>query len=136
MSSVRQRPGSSSSLSTMKASKKKLVGNATPRKKQSTADEARSIEMSLRRTNQMLHQELDRVSSIANAIDQDGRVLGDTKSHHKEMKDDIKGAKGALKGLEREKQKERRILIASIVFFYAVVAYVVWTRIRIPFLLW
>jgi len=135
MSSVRQR--NESSTRNLKDAKKKLLGNAnTKKKKPSTADEARSIEMSLRRTNQLLHQELDRVSSISHAIDQDGRVLGETKSHHKEMKDDIKGAKGALRGLEREKQKERRVLMASVVFFYMVVAYVVWTRIRIPFLLW
>lgn len=136
MNSPRQRrQGAAASGTPNKDKKKNLFGASTPRKR-STADEARSITMSLRRTNQMLNHEIDRVSSISHAIDHDGRVLGETKSHHKEMKDDIKGAKGALRALEREKRKERRLLIAAVAFFYCSAAYVIWSRIRIPFLLW
>lgn len=92
--------------------------------------------MSLRRTQGLLHQELERTQQVASAINQDGKVLEETKKDHKEMKDDIKGAKGALSGLEREKQKERLILMAAVAFFYVTALYVLWTRIRIPFLLW
>jgi uncharacterized protein YaaR (DUF327 family) len=112
--------------------------SATPRQRppKSTADEARSITTSLRRTQALLQHELERVSHVTDAIDQDGQVLSQTKSHQRAMKDTVKGAKAALRNLQLQQRKEMLVLTASVAFFYAVVLYVVWTRIRIPFLLW
>lgn len=52
------------------------------------------------------------------------------------MKGGIKGAKGSLNRLKLKEKEDEIIFWASILFFYFVVLYVLWTRIRIPFLLW
>mmetsp|Transcript_22862 Transcript_22862/g.32728 ORF Transcript_22862/g.32728 Transcript_22862/m.32728 type:complete len:144 (-) Transcript_22862:87-518(-) len=112
--------------------------NKNKNKKQpsSTADEARSITKSLRRTQNLLSQELHRVAHVSEAIDADGKLLGDTKETHLVMNDTVKGANAALRNLELQKRKETLVLTGSMVFFFLVVAYVLWTRIRIPFILW
>jgi hypothetical protein len=108
------------------------------RKKQptSTADEARSITKSLRRTQALLSQELERVSHVSGAIDEDGKMLQKTKTHQHSMNDTVKGANSALRNLQLQQRKEHLILMTSVFFFFAVALYVLWTRIRIPFLLW
>lgn len=80
--------------------------------------------------------ELERVSHVTEAIDHDGRILSDTKVHQREMKDTVKGANAALRNLQLQQRKEAWVLTASIAFFFTVVLYIAWTRIRIPFLLW
>ena len=103
----------------------------TPTAKSSsrTADDARAIEKSLRRSQKLLQHELERVSHVSQAIEEDGRVLGATKAHHLEMKDSVKDAKGALRGLQLQQQKERLILLSAVAFYAVVVMYVLWTRI-------
>jgi hypothetical protein len=66
---------------------------------------------------------------VSQAIEEDGRVLGATKAHHLEMKDSVKDAKGALRGLQLQQQKERLILLSAVAFYALVVVYVLWTRI-------
>src|SRR5689334_3529022 len=90
----------------------------------STANDAASLQQSLARTQRLLAQELERVSHVASAIEQDGRILDETMGHHQTM--NVRQAKRALTALEREQRKEQRILVASIVFFWCVVAYVLW----------
>lgn len=106
-----------------------------PRKsgQSSTANDAASLHQSLCRTQKLLSQELERVSRVASVIDEDGKLLDKTMGHHQTM--NIKKAKKALTALEREQQKEHRILLASIAFFWCVVAYVLWGRIltHVPF---
>lgn len=99
-----------------------------------TASEAAAIQESLRRTQKLLAAELARVAAVQNAIDDDERLLRDTMHTHKTL--DVAGAKKALTELERAKQKERRVLTASVLFFWATVFYVMCCRIllRIPFL--
>jgi hypothetical protein len=101
-----------------------------------TADQARSLQDSLQRTQTLLQQELERVSHISHSVDQDGKYLQQTKTHHLEIHDQSYQAQRALRALQRQQQQERRILYLAVTFFYLVVAYVVWTRLRIPFLLW
>jgi hypothetical protein len=102
----------------------------------STADEARSITKSLRRTQALLVQELERVSHVSDAIDEDGKLLQKTKTHQHIMNDTAKGANAALRNLQLQQRKETLVLMTSVFLFYAVALYVLWTRIRIPFLLW
>ena len=102
----------------------------------STADEARSITKSLRRTQALLAQELERVSHVSEAIDEDGKLLQKTKTHQHIMNDTAKDANAALRNLELQQRKETLVLMTAVFFFYAVAFYVLWTRIRIPFLLW
>ena len=70
---------------------------------------------------------------MANAIEDDGKLLEETKELHQTL--NVSSAKKALTGLERAQQREHRVLMASIVFFYLVVFYVLWQRIliRVPF---
>lgn len=100
------------------------------------AQEAREITSSLRRTKTMMQQELSRISNVSESIDQDGIKLNQTKDQHMGMKGGIKGAKGSLNRLKLKEREDEIIFWASILFFYIVVLYVLWTRIRIPFLLW
>lgn len=94
-----------------------------------TADDARSITKSLRRSQKLLQHELERVSHVSQAIQDDGRVLGATKAHHLEMVDSVKDARGALRGLQLQQQKERLILLLAVAFYALAVVYVLWTRI-------
>ena len=98
-----------------------------------TANDAASLQESLARTQRLLKQELERVSRVASAIDQDGKLLNKTMDQHQTM--NVKKAKHALTALEREQQKEHNILVASIIFFWSVVAYVLWGRVltHVPF---
>jgi hypothetical protein len=102
----------------------------------STADEARSITKSLRRTQALLSQELNRISHVSEAIEGDGKLLEKTKTHQHTMNDTVKGANAALSNLQLQQRKEKLVLMGATFFFYAIALYVLWTRIRIPFLLW
>jgi Sec20. len=115
--------------------------NSRQRKKEekggmTAAQEARDITASLRRTKAMMQQELHRVSHVSETISQDGIKLKMTEEEHLNMKGGIRGAKGSLSKLKLKEKEEAIIFWASVVFFYMVVLYVLWTRIRIPFFLW
>jgi hypothetical protein len=98
-----------------------------------TASEAANIQKSLHRTQALLKNELERVSQVASAIDDDGKMLQDTMTDQQSL--NVSSAKKALTSLQRAQQREQRVLMASIVFFYGVVFYILWCRllIRIPF---
>ena len=99
----------------------------------STASEAQSIQQSLQRTQNLLKNELNRVSQVATAIDEDGKLLEDTKATHQSL--NVSGAKKALTSLQRAQQQEQRVLMASVLFFFSVVFYIMWCRIlvKLPF---
>jgi hypothetical protein len=98
-----------------------------------TASEAANIQKSLHRTQALLKNELERVSQVASAIEDDGKMLQETMSDQQTL--NVSSAKKALTSLQRAQQREQRVLMASIVFFYGVVFYILWCRllIRIPF---
>ena len=101
--------------------------NGNKRKKSgasSTASEAQSIAQSLQRTQNLLKNELNRVSQVATAIDEDGKLLQDTKNEFQSL--NVKGAKKALTSLQRAQQHEQRVLMSSVLFFFSVVAYIMW----------
>lgn len=95
--------------------------------------EAASIQNSLSRTQTLLQNELSRVSQVASAIDEDGKVLEETMNTHHSL--DVRKAKKALTSLQRAQQREQRVLTASILFFWSVVFYILWVRIllHIPY---
>jgi hypothetical protein len=108
----------------------------SPQKKSSsrnTALEAASIQNSLSRTQTLLQNELSRVSQVASAIDEDGKVLEETMNTHHSL--DVRKAKKALTSLQRAQRREQRVLMASIFFFWSVVFYILWVRIllHIPY---
>jgi hypothetical protein len=97
------------------------------KKSSSTASEAQSIQKSLMRTQHLLKNELQRVSHVQTAIEEDGNVLHQTMDHHKSL--NTKNAQKALTSLQRARQSEQRILMASVVFFCVVALYVLWSRV-------
>jgi len=98
-----------------------------------TVSEAVTIQQSLQRTQDRLQSELERVSNIATAIDDDGKALEDTMTDQKSL--NTKKAARALRELERAQQLEQTYLTLAIVFFWCCFAYVMWCRVlvRIPF---
>jgi hypothetical protein len=104
--------------------------------KSSAAEDAKLITRSLQRTKNMMHQELNRLNAVSETIDKDGKILNQTKDEHLSMKGGIQGAKGSLGKLKLKEREDQIIFWSSVIFFYFVVLYVLWTRIRIPFLVW
>lgn len=102
----------------------------------SAAQDAILITKSLQRTRNMMHQELNRLQAVSETIDQDGRKINQTKDEHLGMKGGIQGAKGSLGRLKLKEREDQIIFWSSVVYFFAVVFYVLWTRIPIPFLSW
>jgi hypothetical protein len=102
-------------------------------KNTSTASEAAAIQQSLNRTQALLKNELERIAHVASTIDDDGKHLQETMQSHQTM--NVSSAKKALTSLERAQQREQRILIASIVFFWSVVFYIILWRVllHLPF---
>jgi hypothetical protein len=119
---------------TNKAKNSRTTANTVS--KSSAAQDAKLITHSLQRTKQMMHQELNRLNAVAETIDKDGKILNQTKDEHLGMKGGIRGAKGSLGKLKLKEREDQIIFWSSVIFFYLVVLYVLWTRIRIPFLLW
>lgn len=100
------------------------------------AQEAQDLTSSLRRTKSMMQQELNRISNVSETIDNDGSMLERTKEDHFGMKGGIQGAKGSVARLKLQEKEDSIVFWASVLFFYSVVLYVLWTRIRIPFIMW
>ena len=99
--------------------------------KSSTASEAQKIQKSLLKTQHLLKNELNRVSNITNAIEEDGDILQQTMDHHKSL--NTKNAQHALTALQRAQAHEQRVLNASILVFVAVVFYIMWSRVLVKF---
>ena len=99
-----------------------------------TASEAQHIQKSLQHTQHLLSAELERVQSVQQALQQDQELLQDTLDDHSSL--NIKQAKKALTNLERAQKQEQRVLLASIIFFWSVVVYILWSRLvlHVPFL--
>jgi hypothetical protein len=96
------------------------------KKSSSTASEAQSIQKSLLRTQFLLKNELQRVTQVASAIEEDETILQQTMNHHKSL--NTKNAQHALTSLQRAQRHEQRVLMASIIFFCTIVFYVMWSR--------
>lgn len=99
-----------------------------------TASEAAAIQESLRRTQMLLQNELERVEKVGRAIESDGKLLEESKTDQQLL--NASKAKSALTSLQRAQHREQRVLMLSVAFFWSVVFYVMWCRvlIRIPFL--
>jgi hypothetical protein len=82
----------------------------------------------------MMAQELDRVSNLNTTIRDDGALLHDAKEEHLGMGGTMKGARGVMKKLARQDVRDAIILRCAIIFYWFVVAYVLWSRIKVPLL--
>ena len=83
-----------------------------------------------------MQNELQRVSDVTTTIQDDGKKIKNTKDEHLSMGDGVKGARYALVWLKLKEKEDVIIFWSAVTFFYAVTLYVLWTRIRIPFLMW
>jgi hypothetical protein len=100
----------------------------------SATHQAQSVTKTLLRTKDMMQQELERVSTLNTTINDDGALLHDAKEEHVGMGGTMKGAKGALGKLGRQDVRDAIVLRCALVFYWIVVVYVLWSRIKIPFL--
>ena len=100
------------------------------------AEDAKTIHDSLLRSKALLSQELDRVNTLNQTIDNDNKILMETNSSHLFLGNIVTGAKSALRQLKSQENRDMVLLWSSVMFFYSIVLYIVWTRIRIPFILW
>jgi len=123
----------SSVLSPNPESKNKQAPSIT---KKNAAEEAKRITSSLLRTKKLMRQELERVSEVSKVIKDDEKILKETKTEHLGLGGITKGAKGALGKLKRQDMRDVVVLWLSLSFYGIVAVYVLWSRIRIPFLLW
>uniref|UniRef100_A0A7R9YW39 Sec20 C-terminal domain-containing protein n=1 Tax=Pseudictyota dubia TaxID=2749911 RepID=A0A7R9YW39_9STRA len=103
---------------------------------ETAAQEESDVTDSFLRINSMMKQGLDRVSAVSDAIDSDGNILKNAKEEQKGMTGVVKGARGTLWVLRAQEMRETVVLWCAVVFFYASALYVLWTRVKIPFLLW
>jgi hypothetical protein len=83
------------------------------------------------RTQNLLKNELQRVSHLGNAIEEDGKVLQSTMDDHKSL--NTRNAQKALTALERAQREEQRMLMLSVSFFFVAAFYVMWSRVLIKF---
>ena len=81
----------------------------------------------------MMAHELDRVANLDSTINEDGALLNDAKEEHLGMGGTMKGG-GVMKRLGRQDVRDAIILRCAIVFYWFAVVYVLWSRIKIPFL--
>lgn len=82
----------------------------------------------------MMSAELDRVTTLNTTIDDDGNLLQDAKEEHAGMGGTMKGARSMMRKLGRQDVRDAIVLRCAIVFYWGVVAYVLWSRIKVPFL--
>ena len=100
----------------------------------SPAEEAHNITVSLLRTKHLMEQNLERTNEASSVLQSDERALREAKDGQEELGSTVKGASSALRALKRQDAKERFYLLCAIGFYCGVIIYIVWTRIRIPFL--
>ncbi len=100
----------------------------------SATHQAQSVTSTLLRTKEMMQQELERASTLNTTINDDGALLHGAKEEHVDMGGTMKGAQGAMRTLGRQDIRDAIILRCALVFYWIVVVYVLWTRIKIPFL--
>ena len=82
----------------------------------------------------MMSAELERVSALNTTIHDDGALLRDAKEEHAGMGGTMKGARKMMGKLGRQDVKDAFILRSAMVFYCAAVVYVLWTRVKLPFL--
>mmetsp|Transcript_7179 Transcript_7179/g.10570 ORF Transcript_7179/g.10570 Transcript_7179/m.10570 type:complete len:217 (+) Transcript_7179:226-876(+) len=134
----RQRRGRKISSSNERKQKQDLFQGAAANGKLSLtpAQEAHQITTSLLRTKHLMEQNLDRTQETSSALESDAQALKQAREGQSDIVHSTKGAKGALRALKRQDVQERVVLICAVGFYCIVALYVLWTRIRVPFLLW
>ncbi|KAL3815891.1 hypothetical protein ACHAXA_001940 [Cyclostephanos tholiformis] len=100
----------------------------------SATHQAMSITASLERTKGMMARELERVTTLDSTINDDGALLSNARDEHVGMGGTMRGARGIMRKLGRQDVRDAIILRFSIAFYWCAVAYVLWSRIKVPFL--
>ena len=100
----------------------------------SATHQAQSITSTLLRTKNMMSQELSRVSTLNTTITDDGALLSSARTGHEQLGGTMQNSKGVMKKLSRQDVRDAFILKVAVMFYWFVVGYVIWSRIKIPFL--
>ena len=100
------------------------------------SQDAVEVTRSLLRTRASLSAELSRLGAVSSQIAVDGLSLRAVSDTYIDVSDIAGSARKVLRHLKNREVRERLALYGAAATFYAVGAYVVWSRLWIPFLLW
>lgn len=128
---IRQRTNNKNVRSKSSKSNNNNNNNAN---KISATHQAQSITSTLLRTKTMMEQELSRVTSLNTTISDDGALLSNAREGHEQLGGTMHSSKGVMKKLSRQDVRDAFILKMVVIFYWVVVGYVLWSRIKIPFL--
>ncbi|CAM9428715.1 unnamed protein product [Heterosigma akashiwo] len=84
----------------------------------------------------MLETEVERSNAVAVTLAQDGLSLHETLGEHQNIHGNVNQAKKKLNKYQKRQKMDRIIMYLATMFFFSVVFYIVFQRVRIPFLLW
>ena len=111
-------------------------GSPTPTRIDGPQDEDAGVADAYSRINAMMRHGLETLSEVSTAIDDDGKSLRHAKDNQMITGGTVKASRSALWTLRSQEMRETVVLWCAIAFFYSVALFVMWTRVRIPFLLW
>lgn len=100
----------------------------------STSD-ARDTLSSLARSRDMLAAGLEQISEAHNVVDQDESALRGVESYHKRIDNAMKSARRLVRTVTKRDQRDKLLMSLSLYTFYLVVAYIVYKRLPLKFIL-
>ncbi|CAM9416731.1 unnamed protein product [Scytosiphon promiscuus] len=95
----------------------------------SAAGEAREMKQSLQRTRKMMAEQLARVAQVSEVMGEQDALLMNTFAEHQGIGGSLKRAGTTLTRLKAADMMDTIIMVASTVFFFATVCFVVYQRI-------
>ena len=109
--------------------RRRVLGNV------SALDQSRDATASLRRTREVLAQEVQRVASVAQVLDEDAAKIDSTKDEYGAYSRTVGTSKGMLKEMQRRETKDKLLVGLAALFFFACAVYVVGKRLRLTALI-
>lgn len=103
--------------------------NATDSDQLELIDEARSINSSLRRVGKSIRMGVMQANSVSTTLDQDGATINNSLHEHKYvLRSALESTNTRLSQLKNAEVVEKYSLLVSLIFFGAVISYVILKR--------
>lgn len=91
---------------------------------------ARDVTSTLRRTRQLMANEMSRVANVSDMLAGDHKTMGDTLNEHKLYSGDVRQSGAHLSKLKRRNLTDKIVIGFGVVLFACVVIYILWRRLR------
>mmetsp|Transcript_1241 Transcript_1241/g.1501 ORF Transcript_1241/g.1501 Transcript_1241/m.1501 type:complete len:184 (-) Transcript_1241:1072-1623(-) len=108
------------------------VGGSNARKRMleqaALLNQSRDITASLRRTTQMVAQELSRMGQAEQVLADDSKKIKSTAEEYDTYKSAANKSDGVLKSLQRQEKIDYMVMAGGFLFFLLVVAYIIYKR--------